>query len=144
MPPCRFDCPPFGILPISLVGRTSFLCIGQPPSIPGKLHQRCFQSFRNDADPQLAAYVVTESGNLTKNDSAALRWHCKGALPPAAVPPSFQAVRELPVLASGKIDRSSLPNPTVVSEGESLTWQCLSFLKGQSFFRGSSPQEILR
>ncbi|MER9203843.1 alpha/beta fold hydrolase [Mesorhizobium sp. M0933] len=55
---------------------------------------------------RLIAYVVLRNGG--KGWEAALRAHLKSELPHYAIPSDFIAVRELPISANGKLDRSRL------------------------------------
>ncbi|MDX8483420.1 alpha/beta fold hydrolase [Mesorhizobium sp. VK24D] len=55
---------------------------------------------------RLIAYVVLHDG--CKGWEAALRAHLKSELPHYAIPAHFVAVRELPIAANGKLDRSRL------------------------------------
>ncbi|MER8608753.1 alpha/beta fold hydrolase, partial [Mesorhizobium sp. M1233] len=55
---------------------------------------------------RLIAYVVLR--NEVKGWEAALRAHLKSELPHYAMPSDFVAVRELPIAANGKLDRSRL------------------------------------
>ncbi|WP_192247349.1 type I polyketide synthase [Mesorhizobium caraganae] len=55
---------------------------------------------------RLIAYVVLRNG--CKGWEAALRAHLKSELPHYAIPSDFVAVRELPIAANGKLDRSRL------------------------------------
>ncbi|RWN58572.1 MAG: SDR family NAD(P)-dependent oxidoreductase [Mesorhizobium sp.] len=57
---------------------------------------------------RLIAYVVLR--NEDKGWEAALRAHLKSELPHYAMPSDFVAVRELPIAANGKLDRSRLRN----------------------------------
>ncbi|MCA9600533.1 MAG: amino acid adenylation domain-containing protein, partial [Myxococcales bacterium] len=62
-----------------------------------------------DGDKQLVAYVVVRSG--AKLDEPELRAKLRGSLPPYMLPAQFVVLPALPVSASGKIDRKSLPDP---------------------------------
>ncbi|MFF2520962.1 amino acid adenylation domain-containing protein [Streptomyces liangshanensis] len=58
---------------------------------------------------QLVAYVVPAPGR--EIDPAALLLHAAGRLPAALVPAAVVALRALPLLSSGKLDRAALPAP---------------------------------
>ncbi|MBY4128506.1 amino acid adenylation domain-containing protein [Rhodococcus fascians] len=59
-------------------------------------------------DDRLVAYVVTVSGSV---DSNALTAGLRGRLPDYMVPAVFVGLDELPLNASGKLDRRALPKP---------------------------------
>ena len=65
---------------------------------------RAFQ----DGGTGLVAYVVGHAGL----NAAALRTHLRTTLPEYMVPPYFVQVEGLPLTPSGKIDRSTLPEPS--------------------------------
>ncbi|MGP3955771.1 amino acid adenylation domain-containing protein [Nonomuraea sp. 3N208] len=58
---------------------------------------------------RLAAYVVGRSGQAPPADE--LRTHLAAMLPAYLIPAAFVALPELPVSASGKVDRAALPAP---------------------------------
>lgn len=62
---------------------------------------------------ELAAYVTRVSGELDEPDELVGRVHesLRGALPPYMVPAYLTVLNALPMLASGKVDRKSLPDP---------------------------------
>ncbi len=61
------------------------------------------------AGERLVAYVVAEEGVVA--DPRALLAHARAALPPYMVPAAVVALPELPLNASGKLDRLALPVP---------------------------------
>ncbi|GEJ57769.1 non-ribosomal peptide synthetase [Anaeromyxobacter diazotrophicus] len=61
-------------------------------------------------EAQLVAWVLPRAG-ATAPGAAELRRHLRGRLPEWMVPARFVAVSELPVNASGKVDRRRLPDP---------------------------------
>ena len=60
-------------------------------------------------DRQLAAYVVPAAGSRVT--VAAVRSHAADRLPGYLVPPVIVLIPELPLTASGKVDRAALPDP---------------------------------
>ncbi|HET7488908.1 MAG TPA: amino acid adenylation domain-containing protein [Acidimicrobiales bacterium] len=62
-------------------------------------------------DLQLDAYVILHAGADT--GALALRSHLAAALPEYMVPQTFTTLNELPLSATGKVDRRGLPVPTV-------------------------------
>jgi amino acid adenylation domain-containing protein len=63
----------------------------------------------NPGNQRLVAYLKCEGGRQPGVDE--LRRELAGRLPSQSVPARFIGVRELPVTANGKIDRSALPKP---------------------------------
>src|SRR5439155_15427895 len=55
--------------------------------------------------PQLVAYLVPRNGKVSESH---LRARLRGSLPDYMIPSRFETLRELPRLASGKLDRASL------------------------------------
>src|SRR6202034_768462 len=66
------------------------------------------------AGPQLCAYVVRSSE--TAVNGAELRSLARARLPEYMVPSSYLFLAELPVTASGKVDKRSLPPPAEAEE----------------------------
>ncbi|MBF6297742.1 non-ribosomal peptide synthase/polyketide synthase [Nocardia amamiensis] len=64
---------------------------------------------RGATGDRLVAYVVPVPGETI--DEAALLLHARGALPSYMVPSAVVALHELPLNASGKLDRKALPVP---------------------------------
>ncbi|MET0396097.1 MAG: amino acid adenylation domain-containing protein, partial [Longimicrobiaceae bacterium] len=64
------------------------------------------------------AYVVPEAG--VEVAAAELRAHVEEQVPEYMVPGAFVVLEELPVMASGKVDRRLLPAPESASERESV------------------------
>ncbi|MBY8914908.1 amino acid adenylation domain-containing protein [Bacillus sp. YC2] len=60
-----------------------------------------------DGEQELAAYVVLQNGNMKFDPHAELA----GTLPAYMIPGSFTKLAEMPLSASGKLDRSALPEP---------------------------------
>ncbi|MEV1250027.1 amino acid adenylation domain-containing protein [Nonomuraea sp. NPDC049750] len=60
--------------------------------------------------PRLAAYVVGRAGQAPPADE--LRAHLATTLPAYLIPAAFVTLPELPVSASGKVDRTALPVPS--------------------------------
>ncbi|WP_133054602.1 non-ribosomal peptide synthetase, partial [Niastella populi] len=56
---------------------------------------------------ELVAYITSDTGQ----NASELRDYLKGALPAYMVPAHFVQLEELPLTASGKIDKKSLPDP---------------------------------
>ena len=63
---------------------------------------------------QIAAYVAAEAGAVL--DAAVLRSKLQESLPEHMLPSLFVLLDELPLTASGKLDRQALPQPEVQSE----------------------------
>ncbi|MGQ4618174.1 amino acid adenylation domain-containing protein, partial [Nocardia sp. R7R-8] len=68
---------------------------------------------RGAVGDRLAAYVVLTPGETL--DEAALLRHARAALPSYMVPSAVVALAELPLNASGKLDRKALPEPRSVA-----------------------------
>ncbi len=66
---------------------------------------------------RLVGYVVPVRADEPPS-STELRDHLAGALPEHAVPTAFAVLSELPRRASGKVDRSALPEPEAVGAGQ--------------------------
>ncbi len=70
-------------------------------------------------DPRLVAYFVRSAGHSNGHgelvDPAALRGHLREKLPDYMVPALLVELPALPLTASGKVDRKSLPDPAAVS-----------------------------
>lgn len=60
-----------------------------------------------DGDQELAAYVVLQNAGVTFDPHAELA----GTLPAYMIPGSFTKLTEMPLSASGKLDRAALPEP---------------------------------
>ncbi|MGA9422425.1 MAG: amino acid adenylation domain-containing protein [Rhodanobacteraceae bacterium] len=65
-------------------------------------------------DMRLTAYVVASPDNVL--DAATLRAHLREMLPDYMVPQHFVELDAIPLLPNGKVDRKSLPAPTVRAE----------------------------
>ncbi|WP_454198456.1 non-ribosomal peptide synthase/polyketide synthase [Nocardia sp. Marseille-Q1738] len=68
---------------------------------------------RGATGDRLVAYVVGVPGETI--DEAALLLHARGALPSYMVPSAVVALHELPLNASGKLDRKALPVPQLAA-----------------------------
>ncbi|WP_434090518.1 amino acid adenylation domain-containing protein, partial [Nocardia beijingensis] len=68
---------------------------------------------RGGSGDRLAAYVVVAPGQPI--DEAALLLHARAALPSYMVPSAVVTLAELPLNASGKLDRKALPEPRLVT-----------------------------
>jgi amino acid adenylation domain-containing protein len=67
----------------------------------------------SDGDQRLVAHCVVAEGNtLTPTE---LRKHLRKSVPDYMVPQHFEPIDEIPLTANGKIDRKSLPAPTLAS-----------------------------
>ena len=64
-------------------------------------------------DRRIVAYVVTQTGPTPTQSE--LRRHMREKLPEYSVPSAFVLLHELPLTASGKIDRKALPQATMVA-----------------------------
>ncbi|GCE43503.1 hypothetical protein Rhow_007733 [Rhodococcus wratislaviensis] len=64
-------------------------------------------------DTLLVSYVVPSSGRSL--DTAALTRHVADRLPPHMVPTSITVLERIPLTAVGKLDRSALPEPDLLS-----------------------------
>jgi hypothetical protein len=71
-------------------------------------------------DPCLVAYVVFQED--WQADDTVLRSFLSGLLPSYMVPAAFITLAELPVLASGKLDRRALPSPAGVRSDRSVSY----------------------
>jgi amino acid adenylation domain-containing protein len=70
-------------------------------------------------EQQLVAYVVTEEQTLLKARVIAWRQTLKNTLPPYMIPPVYVPVPEMPLSASGKVDRKALlQTPRLNAVGE--------------------------
>lgn len=71
---------------------------------------------------ELAAFVVAATGNESVLDRSGILKHLRQRLPEYMVPSFLDAIDELPRLASGKIDRHSLPQPSarLVEDGREI------------------------
>jgi acyl carrier protein len=70
-------------------------------------------------DSRIVAYFVTNAGPVPTQSE--LRHHMRERLPDYSVPSVFVLLHELPLTASGKIDRMALPQATPVAP-ESASW----------------------
>ncbi len=68
---------------------------------------------RGATGDRLAAYVVAAPGESV--DEAALLLHARAALPSYMVPSAIVVLAELPLNASGKLDRNALPAPRLTA-----------------------------
>ena len=68
---------------------------------------------KNVADKKLLAYYVTK-GNVSI-DERELREHLAQLLPGFMLPSYFIAMSQLPLTISGKVDRNSLPKPSIIA-----------------------------
>src|SRR6185369_5016688 len=68
-------------------------------------------------DPRLVGYVLPSNGQL---DPAELRAFLAERLPYYMIPSAFISLAELPVLASGKLDRAALPVPATSERSASF------------------------
>ncbi|MER9883581.1 alpha/beta fold hydrolase [Mesorhizobium sp. M0118] len=105
---------------LEIIGRCAFMVkIRGYSVVPGSVEAAllrhpgvCSAAVVPELDPttgqpdRLVAYVVLQDG--CKGWEAPLRAHLKSELPHYAIPAEFVAVRELPIAASGKLDRSRL------------------------------------
>lgn len=105
---------------LEIVGRCAFMVkIRGYSVVPGSVEAAllrysgvCSAAVLPELDPttgqpdRLVAYVVLQDG--CKGWEAPLRAHLKCELPHYAIPADFVAVRELPIAANGKLDRSRL------------------------------------
>ncbi|MER9726624.1 MULTISPECIES: alpha/beta fold hydrolase [unclassified Mesorhizobium] len=105
---------------LEIVGRCAFMVKIRGYSIvPGSVEaallrhsEVCSAAVLPELDPttgqpdRLVAYVVLR--NVAKGWEAALRAHLKSEVPHYAMPSDFVAVKELPIAANGKLDRSRL------------------------------------
>ncbi|MER9237191.1 alpha/beta fold hydrolase [Mesorhizobium sp. M0622] len=105
---------------LEIVGRCAFMVkIRGYSVVPGSVEAAllrysgvCSAAVLPELDPttgqpdRLVAYVVLQDG--CKGWEALLRAHLKSQLPHYAMPADFVAVRELPIAANGKLDRSRL------------------------------------
>ncbi|MEI9425406.1 alpha/beta fold hydrolase [Mesorhizobium sp. Cs1299R1N1] len=105
---------------LEVIGRCAFMVkIRGYSVVPGSVEAAllrysavCSAAVLPELDPttgrpdRLIAYVVLRNG--AKGWEAALRAHLKSELPHYAMPSDFVAVRELPIAANGKLDRSRL------------------------------------
>ncbi|MFE2069136.1 AMP-binding protein [Streptomyces sp. NPDC059467] len=75
--------------------------------------ERAVVAARADAlgEPRLVAYVVPDAGAGRPAGEDELRTHARLTLPDFMVPAAFVALDALPLLPSGKLDRSALPAP---------------------------------
>ncbi len=67
---------------------------------------------------QLVAYVIPSDHNAF--DAAGAKNYLKSKLAPFMIPNIFEIVKELPMLPSGKVDRSKLPDPKHLRNGQNL------------------------
>ncbi|MES0168094.1 alpha/beta fold hydrolase [Mesorhizobium sp. M0027] len=105
---------------LEIIGRCAFMVkIRGYSVVPGSVEAAllrysgvCSAAVLPELDPttgqpdRLVAYVVLRDG--CKGWEAPLRAHLKSELPHYAIPAHFVAVRELPIAANGKLDRSRL------------------------------------
>jgi len=92
-------------------------------------------------DRRLVAYVVPKSKSLSEES---LREQLRGLLPVYMVPQHFVMLETLPLLASGKVDRASLPSPRLSpaarlpvhprTEMERAVWRIWSEVLGREDF----------
>ncbi|MFN2576066.1 MAG: amino acid adenylation domain-containing protein [Pyrinomonadaceae bacterium] len=68
----------------------------------------CVVVFREDRDARLIAYVVAKGAGVIASE---LRSFLKSKLPSYMVPATFETIETLPLMPSGKINRSALPDP---------------------------------
>jgi amino acid adenylation domain-containing protein len=77
-------------------------------------------------DPRLVAYFVRRAGESNGSDqpvdATALRNYLREKLPDYMVPALLVELPALPLTASGKVDRKSLPDPVEVSAKPSDSW----------------------
>ncbi|MEQ1511935.1 MAG: amino acid adenylation domain-containing protein [Lysobacteraceae bacterium] len=69
------------------------------------------RTFGEHGDKQLVAYVTTDA----PVEAEALRAHVQSALPEYMTPSAIMILQAMPLTPNGKIDRKSLPEPTVSS-----------------------------
>ncbi|WP_352873689.1 SDR family NAD(P)-dependent oxidoreductase [Mesorhizobium sp. M1409] len=107
---------------LEIVGRCAFMVkIRGYSVVPGSVEAAllrhsavCSAVVVPELDPEtgqpnrLIAYVVLRDG--AKGWQASLRAHLKSEIPHYAIPSEFVPVTELPITASGKLDRSRLPD----------------------------------
>ncbi|WP_210594061.1 non-ribosomal peptide synthetase [Streptomyces sp. GESEQ-35] len=62
-------------------------------------------------DKRLVGYLVSNSGNAPRADSAGLRAHLRAMLPEYMVPSALVVLDALPLTVNGKLDRRALPVP---------------------------------
>jgi amino acid adenylation domain-containing protein len=86
--------------------------LGQHPAVSGAAAAICDDGTQ---DPRLVGYFVRRANSAGSNgdrpDSAALRNYLKSKLPDYMVPALLIELPALPLTASGKLDRKSLPAP---------------------------------
>jgi non-ribosomal peptide synthetase-like protein len=75
-----------------------------------QVHQAVVNVFERSGLKELAAYVVTPCVNGSFDRDDVLQW-LRSRLPAYMIPSYLDVIGQIPMLASGKADRSSLPEP---------------------------------
>jgi non-ribosomal peptide synthetase-like protein len=85
-------------------------------SAGGVLAAACALREDGGSGPGLVGYAVPRNGGRIDED--AIREHLRSLLPAYMVPPIVEPLDALPLLASGKLDRSALPAPRAREPGD--------------------------